>query len=159
MKAEGSPPRMRGTPRPLRPKPRTHRITPAHAGNTRPRPQASARARDHPRACGEHVLLWGDVPVAAGSPPRMRGTPNKKDRPGSNQWITPAHAGNTVLAFASGEDGRDHPRACGEHFFCGGDCDGALGSPPRMRGTPGKRNNNVKIRRITPAHAGNTRQV
>ena len=48
-------------------------ITPAHAGK---RMNGSLKAKvvwDHPRACGEKVLLVfeGDAPV--GSPPHMRG--------------------------------------------------------------------------------------
>ena len=71
----GSSPRMRGTLQPqllVRPRPG---IIPAYAGNTRRVPLISPPRWDHPRVCGEHEysMLSGDA--AAGSSPRMRGTP------------------------------------------------------------------------------------
>ena len=51
----GSPPRMRGkAPRTVLPL-NGSRITPAHAGKSRPKINPFARKRDHPRACGEKM--------------------------------------------------------------------------------------------------------
>ena len=95
----GSPPRMRGTPEHIASKAFAFGITPAHAGNTSHLCNNRVAVRDHPRACGEHALRNGDDDGFSGSPPRMRGTPQK---PGSHSvfgGITPAHAGNTLWSF------------------------------------------------------------
>ena len=58
---EGSSPRMRGT---LSEKPWSlshSRIIPAHAGNTHDSVSSIASKRDHPRACGEHLLKLGQL--------------------------------------------------------------------------------------------------
>ena len=92
----GSSPRMRGT-RCAGRLPRLFGgIIPAHAGNTLACRQKSIDSRDHPRACGEHLLTVSCSSRATGSSPRMRGTQapaaSKSARPG----IIPAHAGNTL---------------------------------------------------------------
>ncbi len=49
------------------------RITPAHAGKSTGQKNALAKAKDHPRTCGEkrcRILLRCRIP---GSPPHMRG--------------------------------------------------------------------------------------
>ena len=71
---KGSSPRMRGT--------LTVRVTyqansgiiPAHAGNTIAKLSDSIIVRDHPRACGEHIIIMDKLAVEQGSSPRMRGT-------------------------------------------------------------------------------------
>ena len=50
----GSSPRMRGAPGEQPPARPTHGIIPAHAGSTGGGAGTARRARDHPRACGEH---------------------------------------------------------------------------------------------------------
>lgn len=56
-----------------------------------------------------------------------------RERP--NQWLIPAHAGNTVTA-APAYCMRAHPRARGEYNFVGLSDDGAMGSSPHTRGIP-----------------------
>ena len=72
--ALGSPPRVRGT---------VHadnlvfliiRITPACAGNSILTPQMKYMRQDHPRVCGEQRIIPLIKAIAAGSPPRVRGT-------------------------------------------------------------------------------------
>ena len=131
-------------------------ITPAHAGNTfRPFP-VSLRKGDHPRACGEYVLLASHAAVIMGSPPRMRGIPMVEQRPVKASGITPAHAGNTDTARGSFSGNRDHPRACGEYLMIKDLAGSTLGSPPRMRGIPQEDVLRLTDIGITPAHAGNT---
>ena len=48
--------------------------------------------------------------------------------------IIPAYAGSTEAQHALADDGRDHPRVCGEHAPRRCDQSQALGSSPRMRG-------------------------
>ena len=71
---EGSPPRVRGTvdqPRHMGGNPR---ITPACAGNSPRWVYAGATGWDHPRVCGEQIAKHKNIPIALGSPPRVRGT-------------------------------------------------------------------------------------
>ena len=71
----------------------------------------------------------------AGSSPRMRGTLTCRQSKSVAEGIIPAHAGNTFLEAEHVIDGRDHPRACGEHLFMSASCMVCWGSSPRMRGT------------------------
>ena len=111
----GSSPRMRGAPR-LGPSGLSGlRIIPAYAGST-----ASARPRgpcawDHPRVCGEHHHECRCVHACAGSSPRMRGARQEGGVMGFYGGIIPAYAGSTEAQHALADDGRDHPRVCGEH--------------------------------------------
>ena len=112
--------------------------------------------RDHPRACGEHVLaIAGPIPVR-GSSPRMRGTRYASDSRDGRVRIIPAHAGNTERKGVRIYADRDHPRACGEHSAQSVGCRVCTGSSPRMRGTPPSPPSVGGGDRIIPAHAGNT---
>ena len=93
----GSPPRMRGKP-PAQPhRSRPSRITPAHAGKTSADEVIIPACGDHPRACGENVLVRRDGRSDRGSPPRMRGKPGVLRNDSMKERITPAHAGKTAL--------------------------------------------------------------
>jgi hypothetical protein len=73
----GSSPRVRGTPRLADHGVHPHRFIPARAGNaaaTRARPTPSTV---HPRACGERANDTTAANRFAGSPPRVRGTPQE----------------------------------------------------------------------------------
>ena len=132
----GSSPRMRGTrPRSSRSAVR-HGIIPAHAGNT---------TVDYPA-----------VFYFPGSSPRMRGTLEPVSLPVLSTGIIPAHAGNTSWRSGWMYPAWDHPRACGEHALLESKADNAMGSSPRMRGTPKLSPSSPTRARIIPAHAGNT---
>jgi len=152
----GSPPRMRGTHELAEKLSLDTGITPAHAGNTKMYAAVMGACRDHPRACGEHVIQPNHTKVMRGSPPRMRGTRHLPDGPVFRDGITPAHAGNTCLFSSRIFSTRDHPRACGEHKPQPKAAASKPGSPPRMRGTRDQQNLGGWQPRITPAHAGNT---
>ena len=134
-------------------------IIPAHAGNTREHRPRKASRRDHPRACGEHTLISHDIPTYAGSSPRMRGTRASRRNTGRHAGIIPAHAGNTFYILLDSRESRDHPRACGEHGKMASLPKGAVGSSPRMRGTPYGNDSCHPQAGIIPAHAGNTRNT
>ena len=70
--------------------------------------------------------------------------------------IIPAHAGLTLFNFNSRSRKRDHPRACGAHVFVTMTGSGALGSSPRMRGSPSVCGESRDGLGIIPAHAGLT---
>ena len=93
--AQGSSPRMRGTPNRNHPRTPDAGIIPAHAGNTGDRAYVEAQLRDHPRACGEHVNATTSQLNIQGSSPRMRGTPIIDTSDYDSGGIIPAHAGNT----------------------------------------------------------------
>ena len=152
----GSSPRVRGTPEPECPRIKTVGIIPACAGNTRASRPGRPCARDHPRVCGEHLVLAYRATIRSGSSPRVRGTPGRGVHAASRRGIIPACAGNTWSWRTAPPRGRDHPRVCGEHVP---DMTGAFqteGSSPRVRGTRIR----VNLRRervgIIPACAGNT---
>mgnify|MGYP001677537315 CR=1 FL=1 len=152
----GSSPRVRGKPhrRPLRP--RRPRLIPACAGKTGPTPGRNSPSRAHPRVCGENRASRTVTVVGYGSSPRVRGKrmapPPHPPQPG----LIPACAGKTGVG---GEDGgRDgaHPRVCGENGDMGSPQAGGLGSSPRVRGKPIRRQPQVQKVRLIPACAGKT---
>ncbi len=69
----GSSPRMRGKLRVAEEIAATHRIIPAHAGQTQPNCELDCPAPDHPRACGANWSPPMTSASANGSSPRMRG--------------------------------------------------------------------------------------
>ena len=135
-KPAGSSPRMRGTLSSCCSYLVGEGIIPAHAGNTPPLTLRRPTARDHPRACGEHMRCV-TVP-----PCRMR--------------IIPAHAGNTGISADAPCTLWDHPRACGEHRHERHGYSHWWGSSPRMRGTRIYKVRQLFVFGIIPAHAGNT---
>ena len=111
----GSSPRMRGSPPSIRVTRIIIGIIPAHAGLTCHARKVVIFMRDHPRACGAHVVDIIIVLMLLGSSPRMRGSPTTGSARLCLTGIIPAHAGLTfsfkMLDHALG----DHPRACGAH--------------------------------------------
>ena len=157
MRAPGSSPRMRGTPRHEAGVDLRAGIIPAHAGNTEYRHSLEYVHRDHPRACGEHGTQWKSSSFFRGSSPRMRGTLNSGVENKPPLGIIPAHAGNTRGYHDRRAAGRDHPRACGEHVISLFVASPKEGSSPRMRGTRVLWPATTSTSGIIPAHAGNTR--
>ena len=92
----------------------------------------------------------------SGSSPRMRGTPPNTWPVGTEVGIIPACAGNTKTLSCSTTALRDHPRVCGEHAWVFSAPSMALGSSPRVRGTPYKKLLCYPYSGIIPACAGNT---
>jgi len=91
----GSPPRTRGTHWVGHDDNKKKGITPAHAGNTDAYTRKLTSAGDHPRARGEHPLVFSPDKSDGGSPPRTRGTLLWLKYCKRFTGITPAHAGNT----------------------------------------------------------------
>ena len=135
---------------------RLGRIIPAHAGNSASSTTATAAASDHPRACGELALVLKSGMAEYGSSPRMRGTRSSSCAAARSLRIIPAHAGNSSPRKPSSLTRPDHPRACGELACDVAQKHRALGSSPPMRGTPRRRSCALLVRRIIPAHAGNS---
>ena len=113
--AQGSSPRVRGTPARYRRRSSRPGIIPACAGNTSPGVGSPLHDRDHPRVCGEHVPWLKSLLTSRGSSPRVRGTPWPTWATASPTGIIPACAGNTHDLGANRRCRGDHPRVCGEH--------------------------------------------
>ena len=173
---EGSSPRMRGSLRLVSSYRSPSGIIPAHAGLTTVASFFSGPAKDHPRACGAHFCVppyksirkgssprmrgsldvWPATPIRMGSSPRMRGSHLCLHPSGPSPGIIPAHAGLTAGLRLRERRIWDHPRACGAHFPFDEIALSAVGSSPRMRGSPIGSNYTNRKKGIIPAHAGLT---
>ena len=89
----GSPPRMRGKVQFDRDLSKNFRITPAYAGKRDIPWPADDWKRDHPRVCGEKLVLAVLSTPTGGSPPRMRGKAAVASLGAWCNRITPAYAG------------------------------------------------------------------
>ena len=134
------------------------RIIPAHAGNSSESLEPLCELPDHPRACGELSRFAHATISIIGSSPRMRGTHGSIPRLHSLVRIIPAHAGNSACRARCPSVFSDHPRACGELEVRHRSWRWEVGSSPRMRGTLELRGETRVLRRIIPAHAGNSRE-
>ena len=152
----GSSPRVRGTQGGAETHPALYGIIPACAGNTFTPPVALVLAGDHPRVCGEHVMVITGPGGRRGSSPRVRGTPRAQGPRHPDPGIIPACAGNTTTRERTRTTVRDHPRVCGEHLLAYSISSGLPGSSPRVRGTPRLPPQRRPARGIIPACAGNT---
>ena len=111
---------------------------------------------DHPRACGANSALRPSNILQSGSSPRMRGKRRCQLSQMARDRIIPAHAGQTCGGRRGPACSADHPRACGANI--GVDVSDAFGcgSSPRMRGKLPCARSGRRLRRIIPAHAGQT---
>ena len=100
--ADGSSPRVRGTPETAVPRGHPVRFIPACAGNTGPILLWSWPYPVHPRVCGEHGRSASSMAFWAGSSPRVRGTQPGPDHLFLIRRFIPACAGNTRA---------DHPQS------------------------------------------------
>ena len=73
------------------------RITPAYAGKRNSCGARKDQLRDHPRVCGEKVVVVVVETVEKGSPPRMRGKVAALMPANALIGITPAYAGKREL--------------------------------------------------------------
>ena len=153
--AAGSSPRVRGTLTTGGGHIDVPRIIPARAGNAAACSRSQAPSPDHPRACGERLVVLCLCHASPGSSPRVRGTHDLPVRLGRPQRIIPARAGNAWPREAVAAPGPDHPRACGERMDAVSHFSGSIGSSPRVRGTPCPLRCPRLRSRIIPARAGN----
>ena len=131
------------------------RIIPACAGNATAGLTCRHARTDHPRVCGERETPACVRSANCGSSPRVRGTRTPVGSQRRPERIIPACAGNGTRCAPSRRRSADHPRVCGERAenVCSGD--EALGSSPRVRGTPLQHVVRRHRHRIIPACAGN----
>ena len=91
-----------------------------------------------------------------GSPPLTRGILTFCRDGGTTEGITPAYAGNTIIAIFFHDTARDHPRLRGEYKNERTEPGAGTGSPPLTRGILPFSFRTPAIVGITPAYAGNT---
>ena len=76
------------------------RITPAYAGKSVQRSKYFNSIRDHPRLCGEKMMIWTKLITGTGSPPPMRGKVLQQSVQKPHSGITPAYAGKSCRLSA-----------------------------------------------------------
>ena len=109
-------------------------ITPAYAGKSGYVDVGTACRRDHPRLCGEKIMLTRSYFFILGSPPPMRGKAVALTSKLFQHRITPAYAGKSLWQGEKCVKKRDHPRLCGEKPSILAARISHQGSPPPMRG-------------------------
>ena len=92
----GSPPRVRGKARRQYDNQQSKGITPACAGKSSEVLMKQFTTRDHPRVCGEKMILPLWAMCRKGSPPRVRGKADTSSHRFCAQGITPACAGKSI---------------------------------------------------------------
>ena len=112
--AAGSPPRMRGKAASRATLGQCHGITPAYAGKRTFVGFSDRQTEDHPRVCGEKLIMPAGTAWLKGSPPRMRGKAGLHYNAVFTGGITPAYAGKRIYRKTSFCRNWDHPRICGE---------------------------------------------
>ena len=113
--ASGSPPQVRGKPKPSVVGGLLRRITPAGAGKTHEAYSCDIQEPDHPRRCGENSQVLIYPSSVLGSPPQVRGKLLEELQRRIPVGITPAGAGKTFYQASWTVQSGDHPRRCGEN--------------------------------------------
>ena len=153
---DGSSPRVRGKPAPLR-LGRTRRgLIPACAGKTGCGRVSGCRGWAHPRVCGENSRYQGCSIGHDGSSPRVRGKPTGIRDDANNGGLIPACAGKTFYTADAIRTYAAHPRVCGENTNTSRKPAGKTGSSPRVRGKLAAAAIPPKASRLIPACAGKT---
>ena len=134
--ANGSSPRVRGTPGPFRRVLREQRFIPACAGNS--------------------WISRTTAPRPSGSSPRVRGTPDPAGFLAHLQRFIPACAGNSHPRLGGRRTLAVHPRVCGELSSAARNRFSPAGSSPRVRGTLWFKRHQMSFWRFIPACAGNS---
>ncbi len=152
----GSSPHMRGKRVPFPAGGLSHRIIPAHAGQTPPGGLTHDVHADHPRTCGANASVVVTFHVSSGSSPHMRGKHTHLRAGQQRGRIIPAHAGQTRAYPQRPSRHADHPRTCGANFLGLRVVCVRCGSSPHMRGKHAFEQAGKVGIRIIPAHAGQT---
>jgi len=154
--ADGSSPRMWGTPELSEDSYTLQRFIPTHVGNTLSSIVDFLNQAVHPHACGEHLPCLDSLPCGLGSSPRMWGTQAIFPLLALVNRFIPTHVGNTSFPFDVVATKAVHPHACGEHTPYASRSITSYGSSPRMWGTPGHAVGQHNTSRFIPTHVGNT---
>ena len=135
------------------------RITPAHAGTSRASPAGKPGHEDHPRTRGDKPVRCFRQQSLIGSPPHTRGQGARYLSESAHTRITPAHAGTSYDSFSMLSYREDHPRTRGDKLAIWAVVRARLGSPPHPRGQGREKAMTRGRKRITPAHAGTSKDA
>ena len=91
-----------------------------------------------------------------GSSPLTRGARSRRPFLRRRRGLIPAHAGSTVVVYATTKFSRAHPRSRGEHRVTHFSNGLVKGSSPLTRGAPNQGPCGGWPSRLIPAHAGST---
>ena len=130
------------------------RITPAYAGQMKFLVRRFLKQRDHPRIRGTNIKEPSARPSCKESSPHTRDKFQKIFCHKNNCGITPAYAGQIVDYLNQKGQGRDHPRIRGTNRLSPIMASCGVGSPPHTRDKSKQSEYIKRIRRITPAYAG-----
>ena len=153
----GTSPRMRGKRSLVVEHTAATRNIPAYAGKTYCDSRCAAFGEEHPRVCGENPVGVIRVYPHVGTSPRMRGKRGHSVPDSSPGGNIPAYAGKTTPTQALPPTNKEHPRVCGENFFCFRPGIYFCGTSPRMRGKPDFFKTGHAFFRNIPAYAGKTK--
>ena len=134
--ANGSSPRVWGTPALTVACARSTRFIPTGVGNTDMEAVCDKIAAVHPHGCGEHRTALSISATFRGSSPRVWGTPLIQTRRGFERRFIPTGVGNTHTPARRCRLPTVHPHGCGEHTPRLDKSAAARGSSPRVWGTP-----------------------
>ena len=132
----GTSPRMRGKPDDDVIEAVQKRNIPAYAGKTFVTGKDAFFMAEHPRVCGENLIIESHKLSPSGTSPRMRGKPLLDDY----SRVTPV----------------EHPRVCGENFIQAFLKSDISGPSPRQRGKRKPQRISSSVDRNIPAYAGKT---
>ena len=93
------------------------RNIPAYAGKTPPVFSLPLASAEHPRVCGENTCKLLKYLWINGTSPRMRGKPPPGNFATTSQRNIPAYAGKTHCRQKRHNQGKEHPRVCGENWL------------------------------------------
>ena len=150
----GLSPRMRGSRQALQRPGGGLGIIPAYAGEPGSSAQAHARLADYPRVCGGAELASCWPANASGLSPRMRGSPQVRERRDVVAGIIPAYAGEPATTPQTTKEVWDYPRVCGGAGTSSFSISETLGLSPRMRGSRVSLRLHQICLGIIPAYAG-----
>ena len=152
----GSSPRVWGTRRHVGSNRHCWRFIPTRVGNTDNNGKIVRDRPVHPHACGEHNIELRSNRGETGSSPRVWGTLLIAATCAVFLRFIPTRVGNTSVSWSSSSAMSVHPHACGEHSCLFIVDSVAVGSSPRVWGTP-PRNISSQLRaRFIPTRVGNT---
>ena len=152
----GSSPLTRGKRIYRRPRTRTRRLIPAHAGKTALTTSSGPSFRAHPRSRGENEFASIVIVPSWGSSPLTRGKRAPGDPMQALIRLIPAHAGKTFLVVRGGDTAPAHPRSRGENPTRLTAVEADRGSSPLTRGKRCESANRRCASGLIPAHAGKT---
>ncbi len=127
---------------------------PASAGKPSLVEQVTRRIAVHPRECGETDHLVTLARAVAGPSPRVRGNPMCRSRSRRAARSIPASAGKPASITGSNNDGRVHPRECGETYRPRTAHRWNRGPSPRVRENRRTQDPGAARARSIPASAG-----